>query len=496
MLPSSGRITPERSLACNKLSREWQYYVSKSKTLRKVFVSVKGVYYQAEIMGEPVTWLAPHPFTQSVPKEVDFRVMLTFLEFYEVFVKFVLYKLFHTQEWQYPPVVDATLDAQGSCLLALRSENTHLITNEVTATEESKVEKDTLTITTKPDAKFAKKLATLPKVLNALTTEDEDEEDDEYTGELAAPLQQAFSDLQNFKANPFGEETEQEEKTFKKPEVQQSSEQLVQLFAKFVFFLNREIPLDWLQLCTTAFGGMIGWDGPGSPITVDDARITHHVVDRPVQGNSAHPAREYIQPQWVFDSINAKMILPTRLYAPSAKLPPHLSPFVDDDREGYVPTYRSELKKLQTGRAANNESNNTTDNNNNADAHDAEANEEEEEEGDDEEDYANIVEKERNNQTEESDEEDDDEEESDEDDEEEVVEELEEVPTTTTANQKGPKAIVYRAPAEQLKVDEVSFKKKIFLLCIFVCVLVYICVCLCMEHKIFRSKGNQKSIMF
>lgn len=31
-------------------------WVSKSRSLRKVFVSIKGTYYQAEILGEKVTW--------------------------------------------------------------------------------------------------------------------------------------------------------------------------------------------------------------------------------------------------------------------------------------------------------------------------------------------------------------------------------------------------------------------------------------------------------
>lgn len=55
----------------------------RTKSLQHVFVSIKGYYYQAQVAGNKVTWLVPHAFTQNVPKDLDYSVMLTFLQFYE-----------------------------------------------------------------------------------------------------------------------------------------------------------------------------------------------------------------------------------------------------------------------------------------------------------------------------------------------------------------------------------------------------------------------------
>lgn len=35
-------------------------------------------------MGQKITWIVPHALSQVLPEDVDYRVMLTFLEFYEV----------------------------------------------------------------------------------------------------------------------------------------------------------------------------------------------------------------------------------------------------------------------------------------------------------------------------------------------------------------------------------------------------------------------------
>jgi len=91
-----------------------------------------------------------------------------------------------------------------------------------------------------------------------------------------------------------------------------------------------------------ACGGNVSWDKtmcPGATYDVSDESITHQIIDRP-KLNDIIVNRVYIQPQWIFDSINARKLLPVDNYLPGSVLPPHLSPFVEEKEGDYVPPER------------------------------------------------------------------------------------------------------------------------------------------------------------
>lgn len=55
--------------------------------------------------------------------------------------------------------------------------------------------------------------------------------------------------------------------------------------------------------------------------------------------------RHYVQPQWLFDCVNARRLLPVDDYCPGAVLPPHLSPFVREEEGDYVPPERARMEE-------------------------------------------------------------------------------------------------------------------------------------------------------
>lgn len=65
-LPATPSVPAAIIANCAKLAAQWQLYVMRTKSLRKVFLSIKGIYFQAEVQGQTITWLVPYMFTQNV----------------------------------------------------------------------------------------------------------------------------------------------------------------------------------------------------------------------------------------------------------------------------------------------------------------------------------------------------------------------------------------------------------------------------------------------
>ncbi|POW12913.1 hypothetical protein PSTT_04169 [Puccinia striiformis] len=234
-LPSTNHVSPKVIANCARLAAEWQIFVMKSKALKHVFLSIKGIYYQAEI---------------------------------EV----------------YPPKLDFNMDEAGAGLnaLILESSNQALVADQIETNEPT-------------------------------------------TGRQTAKNKKKATKMNKWKLTPVVESNEEDEPG---------------LFSPYAFFLSREVTRPMLEFVIKCSGGEVGWDpilGAGSPYLESDPRITHHVIDRPElpASTTSLPQRAFIQPQWV------STLLPAEEYAPGKILPPHLSPFINEEevrrQGGYLP---------------------------------------------------------------------------------------------------------------------------------------------------------------
>lgn len=342
-LPSTDSVPAKMIARCEKLVLEFEHYLIVSHSLRKSFLSIKGIYYQATIQGQDILWLVPYKFNQRVTGDVDFRIMGTFVEFYQTLLGFVNYRLYTSLGLAYPPKFNKESDDQGAELGAFTLEG-----NSVGPIEQPKFG---LTSeeqrNAKPDAKLQVEIDKLMAQLNV-----PEEKAKELASKADADMEdadEATNALDKFvPVAPGGDIL---------PQPSYSATDPSTLFSNYTFFLSRETPRQPLEFILRAFGcKRIGWDavlGAGAFTHNElDPSITHQVVDRPprqVEGEdnqtaqtlvkgSRVPGRIYVQPQWVWDSINEEELKRADLYAPGAQLPPHLSPFVKKVRGAYDPS--------------------------------------------------------------------------------------------------------------------------------------------------------------
>ncbi|VDB86492.1 unnamed protein product [Peniophora sp. CBMAI 1063] len=328
-LPSNTRVPAALVDNCARLAAEWQLYVMHTHALRKVFLSIKGIYYQAEVMDQTVTWLVPYQFTQTIPSDVDVRVMLTFLELYQTQLGFVFFKLFTDANLVYPPPIDLK-KAEAAAGVGAFSLQVGTQTNGA-GPSQGPVVVDGKKVSGKDVRQTIKALA---------GTANGESEDVEMPVVESGPTEEE----EEFIARPSAAHPEEAAQL---PTLQtltalpQSA--APKLFAPYTFWLSRETSRPIFEFLVRSFGGRIGWppsSGAGSPFGEGDESITHVIIDRPPverpseteEQREQRRSRKYVQPQWVVDSINAGKILLEDAYAQGRTLPPHLSPF--DDREG------------------------------------------------------------------------------------------------------------------------------------------------------------------
>lgn len=106
-----------------------------------------------------------------------------------------------------------------------------------------------------------------------------------------------------------------------------------------------------MQYLILSFGGSFGHENPSSKFAINSKSVTHHVLDRPLtdEQRKMYTAlnRELVQPQWIADCVNNMILLPTSQYFPGLPPPAHLSPFIDNQKEGYVPDRQREINRLK-----------------------------------------------------------------------------------------------------------------------------------------------------
>jgi pescadillo protein len=310
-------------------------------------LSIKGIYYSAEIQGQDILWLVPYKFAQNVPVDVDFRIMHTFVEFYTTLLGFVMFKLYTNEGLVYPPKFDQEADAKGAGLRAFKLENKG-IGMIAEAAEAAPVSKN------KKEVQEAAKQTRLLQDKIAAITEGEDEEIVDAAVEKKDDTADGFDTFKPIKSDSAVDVLPQ-------PQIANNTTGDVDpsnLFAPYTFYLSRETPREPLEFLLRSFGcKRIGWDavlGDGAFTDNElDPSITHQIVDRPpvvglppaAEADDAAPraggrvaGRIYIQPQYVWDCINAGRLLAAADYAPGALLPPHLSPWVKVSSGEYDPT--------------------------------------------------------------------------------------------------------------------------------------------------------------
>ncbi|RSH93994.1 mRNA-binding ribosome synthesis protein nop7 [Saitozyma podzolica] len=295
-IPGKTLVPSEVIQECSRLISEWKVWAIKTHSLRKVFLGIKGVYYECTVPGhggEPirVRWLEGYEFQQHVPHDVDFRILLTFVELYRTLISFVLYRLYTEENLVYP----------------------RLWTRSWTSGKG----------VSKKEVKRA-----IKGIAAGVSVSAQDEDDDvEMDGETAEVAEEDFVE------RPSKNEAELSRRHRR---TEQGRFDLPPVRALHLLPLRETSSRTW-EFVIRAMGGRVvtAAQAPTLEGPVADG-ITHVIIDRPMTAERMREMQKgrkwvWIQPQWVADCVNRGKVLDAEEYAPGKLLPPHLSPW---DGEG------------------------------------------------------------------------------------------------------------------------------------------------------------------
>lgn len=185
-----------------RLISEFMHYVIESRSLKKVFVSIKGIYFQVQILGQDITFIMPHKFSFIQQQDIDYSVMRTFTEFYITLLGFINYKLLTSANFHYPPKVVISQKINDQINYTVGSSKT--------------------------------------------------DKQDEYIACLNRPL------LKSINADVIREEENLD--YFDDENEYHEYVKFTKLFENFKFYLNREVPKEALVFTIRSFGGQVSWD--------------------------------------------------------------------------------------------------------------------------------------------------------------------------------------------------------------------------------------------
>jgi len=248
--------------------------------------------------------------------------MLTFFEFYEALLTFVLYKLYNDIGVRYPLVTTTTVGSLAQ--ISSNGITAHLRT--LSSKDTKPAEKGTITsvvsdatmqnsnsTNTKSKRQAKNAVISIDAALSKLVDDYSSDDDDVVEDEESCDGDESGTDEEGGNAN------------------------VVEPLKAALDNLAREQE-----------ASIIGGGATMAKLSED---ITHHLVDRKTlpDVSSLPKHREYVQPQWVVDCANFHFLLPCSRYGIGKELPPHLSPFVNDEEEGYKPKYAEEIERLKNG---------------------------------------------------------------------------------------------------------------------------------------------------